>query len=66
MIWPFLWGSKIETIARKSLSCNVRDGGLGLTDFTLKCKARRVSSLAATLNDSDDKSFFLCRCWCSA
>ena len=61
VIWPFLWGSKIETVTRKSLSCNVRDGGLGLTDFTLKCEALRVSSLVVTLNDSDDKSFFLCK-----
>ena len=61
IIWPFLWGSKIETVSRKSISCNVCDGGLGLTDFPLKCEALRVSSLVATLNDSEDKSFFLCK-----
>ena len=61
VIWPFLWGSKIETVARKSLSCSVRDGGLGIMDFPLKCEALRVSSLVATVNDTDDKSFFLCK-----
>ena len=61
IIWPFLWGSKIETVSRKSISCNVCDGGLGLTDFPLKCEALRVSSLVATLNNSEDKSFFLCK-----
>ena len=60
-IWPFLWGSKMETVSRKSISCSVHDGGLGLTDFPLKCEALRVSSLAALLSDPEDKSFFLCK-----
>ena len=30
IIWPFLWGSRIETVARKSLICPETDGGLGL------------------------------------
>ena len=61
LIWPFIWGSKIETVSRKSCSCSVPEGGLGLTNFPRKCEALRVSSLVATLNDPDDKSFFLCK-----
>ena len=61
IIWPFIWGSKIETVSRKSCSCSVCDGGLGLTDFPCKCEALCVSSLLATLNDPEDKSFFLCK-----
>ena len=61
LIWPFICGSKIETVSRKSCCCNVPDGGLGLTDFPRKCEALRVSSLVVTLNDPDDKSFFSCK-----
>ena len=61
LIWPFIWGSKIETVSRKSCFCSVPEGGLGLTNFPRKCEALRVSSLVATLNDPDDKSFFLCK-----
>ena len=61
LIWPFIWGSKIETVSRKSCLCSVPEGGLGHTNFPRKCEALRVSSLVATLNDPDDKSFFLCK-----
>ena len=30
LIWPFLWGSKIDTVGRHTLFCHARDGGLGL------------------------------------
>lgn len=61
LIWPFIWGSEIETVSRKSCFCSVPEGGLGVTNFPRKCEALRVSSLVATLNDLDDKSFFLCK-----
>ena len=60
-MWPFIWGSKIETVSRKSCFCSVKEGGLGLTNFPCKCEALRVSSLVATLNFPDDNSFFLCK-----
>lgn len=59
--YPFISGSKIETVSRKSCFCSVPEGGLGLTNFPCKCEALRVSSLLATLNFPDDKSFFLCK-----
>ena len=61
IIWPFIWGSKIETVSRQSCYCSVSTGGLGLTNFSLKCDSLRVSSLVATISDSEDKSFFLCK-----
>ena len=35
IIWPFLWGSCIETEARKSLICPETDGGLGRSSLSL-------------------------------
>ena len=33
LVWSFLWGSKIQPVARKSLHCPVSKGGLGIFDF---------------------------------
>ena len=38
LVFPFLWGSKIETVARKSLSVPVHKGGLGLIDLCARVK----------------------------
>ena len=61
IIWPFLWGSKIETVARNSLSCHISDGGLGIVNLPLKCDSLRVSALFTVIRDPDDKCFFLCK-----
>ena len=61
IIWPFLWGSKIETVARSSLSCNVLEGGLGIVNLPLKCDSLRVSALFTTIGNPEDKSYFLCK-----
>ena len=39
LVFPFLWGSKIEAVSRKSLSVATHKGGLGLIDFMCKSKA---------------------------
>ena len=33
IVWNFLWGSKIEPVARKTLHCPIDKGGLGIVDF---------------------------------
>lgn len=33
IIWLFLWGSRVETIAQSTLICSVPNGGLGLRDI---------------------------------
>ena len=60
IIWPFLWGLKIETVTRSSLSCSVSEGGLGIVNLPLKCDSLRVSALLATIRDPD-KCYFLCK-----
>ena len=61
LIWPFLWGSKIETVSRNTCYLSDRSGGLNISNFELKCSALRISSLVFTLNSPDDPCFFLCK-----
>ena len=36
LVWPFLWGTKIETVSRKKCCNPIKDGGLNIVDFSLK------------------------------
>ena len=49
LIWLFLWGSKIGTIARKTIICPLKEGGLGLKDFRLQGRASRLAALNSLL-----------------
>ena len=61
LIWPFLWGSRIETVSRKSCCLSLRSGGLNVCDLRLRCEALRVAATVATVDNPDDSSFFLCK-----
>ena len=49
LIGRFLWGSRIETIARKTIICPLKEGGLGLKDFRLQGRASRLAALNSLL-----------------
>ena len=59
LIWPFLWGSKIETVARTTLHCPVPKGGLNITDFRVKGEALSLASVLSITNDSESNCFYL-------
>ena len=59
LIFSFLWGSKIKTIARKTLSVPLLQGGLGLIDFVSKSKALKLSLISTLIDNPDTKAFFL-------
>ncbi len=61
LIWPFLWGSKIETVSRNTCYLPGLSGGLGVVNLELKACALRIMSIVSTLGSSRDPSFFLCR-----
>lgn len=61
LIWPFLWGSKIETIARKSLHCSATKGGLDIVDFKIKRHALRFASTLNILSEPNSKGFYLAK-----
>ena len=41
LIWPFLWGSRVETVARRTILCPPLKVGLGSKDFVCQGKAAR-------------------------
>ena len=58
LIWPFIWGSKIETVSRNTCHLPESLGGLNVTNFRIKCSALRVASVASIV-DSLDPCFYL-------
>lgn len=66
LIWPFLWGSKIETVARKSLHSSVASGGLGIIDLEIKGEALRLASTLNLLSEPDVNCFYLFRYFCGS
>ena len=58
IVWPFLWGSRIETIAHRSLVCWVADGGLGLRDFRTHSQALCLAVWLRLLAMLSQKVFF--------
>ena len=66
LIWPFLWGAKMEPVARRSIVCPSDQGGLGLIDFWSKGQALRLSSFVKSLSDPSFKCFYLVRYFCGS
>ena len=58
LVWPFIWGSKIETVSRATCYLPESLGGLSVTNFKVKCSALRVASVASIV-DSFDPCFYL-------
>ena len=58
LTWPFLWSSRIETVAHRSIICSLEDGGLGLRDFACQSKSFRLAAFVNVLQDSSAKAFF--------
>ena len=61
IVWPFLWGCKMETVSRNTCYLKVRNGGINLVNLKLKCQALGVAGMISTLNNLFDSSFYLCR-----
>ena len=66
LIWPFLWGGRMETVARRTILCPTSKGGLGLKDFVCQGKAARLAAFVKSLMDSSSKCFFIVRYFCGA
>ena len=58
LIWPFLWGSRMETVSRNTLFLKPKDGGINVISLPLKTQALRLAGMASVLNSPEDSSFF--------
>ena len=59
LVWPFLWGSRIETVSRMTCHQSLGKGGLGIFNFQTKSDSLKLASLISILDDRESKSFFL-------
>ena len=61
LVWPFLWGSKMETVARNTCFLKPCQGELGIVNLKVKACALRSVGLLSALADPADSCFFVCR-----
>lgn len=66
IIWPFLWGPRIETIAQRSFFCPVSEEGLGLREFRSHGQASCLSILCRNIINVDLTCFYLLKYFCGA
>jgi hypothetical protein len=59
LIWPFLWGCRIETVSRQSCHQPFLRGGLGIINFQVKADALKLASILSNCSNADSKSFYL-------
>ena len=59
LVWPFIWGSKIETVSRNTCYLLVLSGGLNIVNLEFKCIALCLSSINSLVDLRDDSSFYL-------
>lgn len=59
LVYHFLWGSKIEPVSRQTLLAPIKEGGLGIIDFSSKSKTLKVSLVLDIATRSATKDFFL-------
>ena len=58
LIWPFLWGCRLETVSCQSCHQPILKGGLGIVNFKVKADALKLASTLCNCN-VDFKSFYL-------
>ena len=66
LVWSFLWGSKIQPVARKSLHCLVSKGGLEIFDFIVKGQALRLSTMFNVIANCEFSCFYFLKYFCGA
>ena len=59
LIWPFLWGCRMETVSRQSCHQPFLKGGLGIINFKIKVDALKLASVVSNCSNADSKSFYL-------
>ena len=59
LIWPFLWGCRMETVSRQSCHQPFLKGGLGIINFKIKADALKLASVVSYCSNADSKSFYL-------
>ena len=59
LIWPFLWGCRMETVSRQSCHQPFLKGSLGIINFKIKADPLKLASVVSNCSNADSKSFYL-------
>jgi len=46
LVWAFIWKTKVQPVARKTMIGPIQEGGIGMVDLATKSKALRASTIA--------------------
>ena len=55
LIWPFLWGCRMETVSRQSCHQPFLKGGLDIVNFKIKADALKLASIISLCSNADSK-----------
>ena len=58
LIWPFLWGCRMETVSRLSCHQPFLRGGLGIVNFKIKADALKLASIISLCSTANSKPFY--------
>ncbi len=59
LVWPFIWGSRIETVSRQTCCQHFVCGGLNVANFLIKGQALKLAPMASVACDSESKAFYM-------
>lgn len=57
LIWPFVWGSRINTVSRMTCHQPFNKGGLGIFNFQIKGDSLKLASLVCNLSNPEPNLF---------
>ena len=58
LIWPFIWGSRIETVSRLACHQYFTKGGIGIVNVQIKGDSLKLASTVFNACHTDSKSFY--------
>ena len=61
LVWPFLWGSTIDTVSGRQCHNPAGDSGLNVTDTKLKAQALQAAAMVQTLETPTRKRLYLAK-----
>lgn len=59
LVYHYIWGTKIETVSRQTLSAPVKEGGEGIVDFKTKSRALQLSFALSVIEEPNTKVFYM-------
>jgi len=59
LVWAFIWKTKLQPIARRTMIGPVKEGGIGMVDLVTKSKALRASTIAKGASSANNNWHYM-------